>query len=53
MLALACDVRVMAEGLGHIGLNEAAFGSSLFAEFVAIWYSPETRRELEKIVIRR
>jgi Delta3-Delta2-enoyl-CoA isomerase len=31
MLALACDARVMAEGSGRIGLNEATFGSSLFA----------------------
>jgi Delta3-Delta2-enoyl-CoA isomerase len=31
MLALAADVRLMAEGPGRIGLNEATFGSSLFA----------------------
>ena len=31
MLALACDQRLMAEGPGRIGLNEASFGSSLFA----------------------
>ena len=31
MLALAGDLRLMAEGPGRIGLNEASFGSSLFA----------------------
>jgi enoyl-CoA hydratase/carnithine racemase len=31
MLALAADLRLMAEGPGRIGLNEATFGSSLFA----------------------
>jgi 3,2-trans-enoyl-CoA isomerase len=31
MLALACDLRLMADGPGRIGLNEASFGSSLFA----------------------
>jgi 3,2-trans-enoyl-CoA isomerase len=31
MLALACDHRVMAGGPAKIGLNEIAFGSSLFA----------------------
>src|SRR5215813_10243951 len=31
MLALTADARVMAEGRGRIGLNEVAFGSSLFA----------------------
>ena len=31
MLALACDARLMAAGKGKIGLNEIAFGSSLFA----------------------
>jgi Delta3-Delta2-enoyl-CoA isomerase len=31
MLALACDSRLMADGPGRIGLNEASFGSSLFA----------------------
>jgi len=31
MLALAADLRLMAEGAGRIGLNEASFGSSLFA----------------------
>lgn len=31
MLALAGDVRLMADGPGRIGLNEASFGSSLFA----------------------
>jgi enoyl-CoA hydratase/carnithine racemase len=31
MLALACDLRLMADGAGRIGLNEASFGSSLFA----------------------
>jgi enoyl-CoA hydratase/carnithine racemase len=31
MLALSCDVRLMADGPGRIGLNEASFGSSLFA----------------------
>jgi enoyl-CoA hydratase/carnithine racemase len=31
MLALAADLRLMADGTGKIGLNEASFGSSLFA----------------------
>ena len=31
MLALACDVRVMAAGKGKIALNEIGFGSSVFA----------------------
>lgn len=31
MLALSCDVRLMADSPGRIGLNEASFGSSLFA----------------------
>lgn len=31
MLALACDQRLMVEGPARIGLNEASFGSSLFA----------------------
>jgi len=31
MLALAADLRLMADGPGRIGLNEASFGSSLFA----------------------
>jgi enoyl-CoA hydratase/carnithine racemase len=31
MLALACDARIMAAGKGKVGLNEIAFGSSLFA----------------------
>jgi Delta3-Delta2-enoyl-CoA isomerase len=31
MLALTGDLRLMAEGSGRIGLNEAGFGSSLFA----------------------
>ena len=31
MLALACDARILAAGKGKIGLNEIAFGSSLFA----------------------
>src|SRR5262249_41649897 len=31
MLALAADLRLMADGAGRVGLNEAAFGSSLFA----------------------
>ncbi len=31
MLALACDVRLMAAGKAKIALNEIAFGSSLFA----------------------
>jgi enoyl-CoA hydratase/carnithine racemase len=31
MLALACDVRLMAAGKGKIALNEITFGSSLFA----------------------
>jgi 3,2-trans-enoyl-CoA isomerase len=34
MLALAADARLMAEGPGRIGLNEATFGSSLFAGIV-------------------
>ena len=40
MLALACDHRVMAEGKAKISLNEATFGSSLFAgsvEMLRFW----------------
>lgn len=31
MLALACDIRIMASGKAKISLNEIAFGSSVFA----------------------
>ena len=31
MLVLACDARLMAAGKGKVGLNEVAFGSSVFA----------------------
>lgn len=31
MLALACDLRLMADGRGRVGLNEASFGATLFA----------------------
>jgi Delta3-Delta2-enoyl-CoA isomerase len=40
MLALACDRRIMATGRAKIGLNEIAFGSSVFAgstEMLRFW----------------
>lgn len=40
MLALACDIRIMATGKGKISLNEIAFGSSVFAgstEMLRFW----------------
>ena len=36
MLATACDIRIMVEGKAKIGLNEIAFGSSIFAGSLAM-----------------
>jgi 3,2-trans-enoyl-CoA isomerase len=36
MLAIACDARIMVAGKAKIGLNEIAFGSSVFAGSVGI-----------------
>jgi enoyl-CoA hydratase len=49
MLALACDHRVMGEGNAKISLNEATFGSSLFAgsvEMLRFWVGGTTATEV-------
>jgi len=49
MLALGCDRRVMADGHGRIGLNEIAFGSSVFAGTAAMlrfWTSGAAATEI-------
>lgn len=51
MLALACDARVMAAGKGKIGLNEIAFGSSLFAGSVEILRHLVGGRRAEQVAL--
>lgn len=51
MLALACDARLMAAGKGKIGLNEIAFGSSLFAGGVEMLRYLVGERNAERIAL--
>jgi Delta3-Delta2-enoyl-CoA isomerase len=49
MLALACDVRLMAAGKGKIALNEITFGSSLFAgsvEMLRYWVGGRSAQQI-------
>ena len=50
MLALACDVRLMAAGKGKIALNEIAFGSSLFAGSVEMLRYTLGGRNAQRVV---
>ena len=49
MLALACDARLVSAGKGKIGLNEIAFGSSLFAGSVEMLRHCAGGRNAERI----
>ena len=51
MLAVACDVRLMAAGKGKIALNEIAFGSSLFAGSVEMLRYCVGSRNTERIAL--
>jgi enoyl-CoA hydratase/carnithine racemase len=51
MLALACDVRLMAEGNAKISLNEVTFGASVFAGSVEMLRSCVGGREAERVLL--
>jgi 3,2-trans-enoyl-CoA isomerase len=49
MLATACDIRIMVDGKAKIGLNEIAFGSSIFAgslAMLAFWVGERRAQEI-------
>jgi enoyl-CoA hydratase/carnithine racemase len=49
MLATACDIRLMVDGKAKIGLNEIAFGSSVFAgslAMLAFWVGERRAQEI-------
>ncbi len=50
MLALACDRRFMAAGKGKVGLNELAFGSSVFAGSVGMLRFAVGNRNAEEVL---
>ena len=50
MLALACDRRSIAEGMGKVALNEIAFGSSVLAGSVEMLRFAVGNRNAEKIL---